>query len=243
MDKTNLIKLTKDAYSLTLLFPKREPLRQKIREVADDILASLIASGKNDPSAIYDQLAVMDAFLDVAGSQNWVAGLALEAVKNAYFSLNSQNKILEDKAKNQEASQIKPRGQITNDGIIYAPVAFVPPLIGNLAAEEPQFVASDEFAFSPGDIATQPKNEEKILADEASQEKEELTQGQIKRQNRIIEYLKEKCQAQVWEIQKIFPAISKRTIRRDFRSLLKQGLIERVGERNRTYYKLKVNIA
>jgi len=70
----------------------------------------------------------------------------------------------------------------------------------------------------------------------------ELTDGQILRQNSIVEYLKEKGQAQVWEIQKIFPNISKRTIRRDFRSLLKQELIERVGERNRTYYKMKVNI-
>jgi predicted HTH transcriptional regulator len=67
-----------------------------------------------------------------------------------------------------------------------------------------------------------------------------LTESQIKRQRRIIEFLKEKGQAQVWEIQKIFPDISKRTIRRDFRSLLKQGSIERVGERNKTYYKMKV---
>jgi Fic family protein len=47
----------------------------------------------------------------------------------------------------------------------------------------------------------------------------------------------------VWEIQKIFPDISKRTIRRDFRNLLKQKLIERVGERNKTYYKMKVNLS
>jgi len=63
------------------------------------------------------------------------------------------------------------------------------------------------------------------------------------RQNRIVEFLKQKGRAQVWEIQKIFPDISKRTIRRDFRSLLEQGLIERVGERNKTYYKMKVHFS
>jgi predicted HTH transcriptional regulator len=87
------------------------------------------------------------------------------------------------------------------------------------------------------------KDEENNDEDDGNEEKEGLTEGQALRQNRIIEYLKEKGQAQVWEIQKIFPDISKRTIRRDFRSLLKQGLIERIGERNRTYYKLKVNIS
>jgi len=35
MDKENLINLTKKTYQLTLLFPKQEPLRRRIRETAD----------------------------------------------------------------------------------------------------------------------------------------------------------------------------------------------------------------
>ena len=78
---------------------------------------------------------------------------------------------------------------------------------------------------------------------EEGEERGGLTNGQIVRQNRIAEFLKENGSAQVWEILKIFPNVSKRTIRRDFRSMLKQGLIERTGERNTTAYKLKINIS
>jgi len=82
-------------------------------------------------------------------------------------------------------------------------------------------------------------------SDKEDEEKEEngLSEGQIVRQNRIVEYLKENGSAQVWEILKIFPAVSKRTIRRDFRSMLKQGMIERTGERNTTAYKLKITLS
>jgi DNA-binding HxlR family transcriptional regulator len=58
------------------------------------------------------------------------------------------------------------------------------------------------------------------------------------RQKKILEVLKEKGQAQVGEIKEIFPDVSKRTIRRDFRQMLKMGLIKRIGEKNKTFYTL-----
>jgi hypothetical protein len=59
------------------------------------------------------------------------------------------------------------------------------------------------------------------------------------RQNKILEILKERGRAQVGELKDFFPDISKRTLRRDFKDMLKQNLIERVGERNETFYILK----
>ena len=38
IDKNLLIELTNTLYRLTLFFPKKEPLRYKMREVASDIL-------------------------------------------------------------------------------------------------------------------------------------------------------------------------------------------------------------
>jgi len=66
----------------------------------------------------------------------------------------------------------------------------------------------------------------------------ERRSGQARHQ-KILEVLKEKGQVQVWEIKKILPEISKRTLRRDFDTLLKQGLIERIGEKNNTSYHIK----
>jgi len=40
MNKENLTQITNELYRLTLLFPKKEPLRYKMRELADDILAN-----------------------------------------------------------------------------------------------------------------------------------------------------------------------------------------------------------
>ena len=56
---------------------------------------------------------------------------------------------------------------------------------------------------------------------------------------KILEILRQKERAQVWEFKKIFPEVTKRTLRRDFEFLLKQRLIERAGENNNIYYKLK----
>ncbi len=66
-----------------------------------------------------------------------------------------------------------------------------------------------------------------------------LGAGQEQRHQKILETLKEKGQAQVWELKKIFPEVSKRTLRRDFDYLLNQNLVERIGEKNNTFYKLK----
>lgn len=59
------------------------------------------------------------------------------------------------------------------------------------------------------------------------------------RERKILELLAYKERAQVWEIQKILPDVTKRTLRRDLDDLLKNSFIERVGEWNAVSYKLK----
>ena len=56
---------------------------------------------------------------------------------------------------------------------------------------------------------------------------------------RILEVLRQKEKAQIWEFKKIFPQVSKRTLRRDFEYLLAKGLVERVGDGKWTYYRIK----
>jgi len=64
-------------------------------------------------------------------------------------------------------------------------------------------------------------------------------QGNLsERCGKILEILRQKERAQVWEFKKIFPEVTKRTLRRDFEFLLKQGLVERAGEDNNIYYKM-----
>ena len=157
IDKGFLIELTNNLYRLTSLFPKKEPLRYKIREVGSDILASFVSS-----RPISENLEVLQGFLEIAKNQNWVS----------------------------------------------------PAEILNLWAE-----------YSKLEEATTP-----LALD---------LDGQDSRRDRIIKFLREKGQAQVWQIKQVFPEVTKRTLRRDFENLLKHGLVERIGERNETYYKVK----
>ena len=61
----------------------------------------------------------------------------------------------------------------------------------------------------------------------------------LDRQEKILEFLKENGRAQVWQIKRVLPEVTKRTLRRDFEHLLEQGLIERMGEKNDTFYQIK----
>lgn len=58
------------------------------------------------------------------------------------------------------------------------------------------------------------------------------------RQEKILAFLKENGRAQVWQVKQILPEVTKRTLRRDFENMLRQGIIERVGEKNDTFYQI-----
>lgn len=61
------------------------------------------------------------------------------------------------------------------------------------------------------------------------------------RQKKILEFLQAKRKVQVWELQKVLPQVTKRTLRRDLDDLLQVGLIQRKGEWNAVFYELKEN--
>lgn len=58
------------------------------------------------------------------------------------------------------------------------------------------------------------------------------------RQRKILEILKKKEKAQVADLIKELPDITKRTVRRDLDDLLKKGKIARVGEWNQVFYQI-----
>ena len=174
VDKDFLIKLTNNLYRLTLLFPKKEPLRYKMRELADDILVNQTE----------EKLEILNSFFEVAKSQNWVSPSNVLEIQQEYSKIGGEIKKL--------SSSTPARTEMASSEV------------------EPRKIEGN------GSLERNP------------------------RQQKILEILKEKGKAQVWEIKQIFPEVTKRTLRRDFEGLLNQGLIERIGERNETFYQLKV---
>ncbi len=172
MDKNNLVELTNKVYKLTLLFPKKEPLRYKIREVADDILACNSSSKK-----LQENLGVLKKYFEVAKWQNWVSYFDILEIEKKYDKIE--------------------KGLLKHAELQKGPT----------------------FAKIDGS--------------------QTLVKTLDNRKERILEILKEKERIQVWEVNEILSDVSKRTLRRDFEQLLKQGLVERIGERNNTFYQLK----
>jgi predicted HTH transcriptional regulator len=74
---------------------------------------------------------------------------------------------------------------------------------------------------------------------EASKEMTIFNHNNSERKDKIMTFLKEKDKVQVWQVKEILPEVSKRTLRRDFEDMVGQGLVERVGEKNDTFYKIK----
>lgn len=173
MDKSFLVQITNELYRLTLLFPKKEPLRYKMREVADTVLANFLTENES----LSTDLEVLESYFEVAKSQNWIKSEEILNLQKEYSKLRELSKKTEINTDN--LVEIQPR----------------------LGIEEP------------------------VL-------------GISLRQEKILGVLKEKGRAQVWEIKQIFPLVSKRTLRRDFESLFKRGVIERMGEKNDTFYRL-----
>ncbi len=190
MDSDYFIQLTANLYRLTLLFPKKEPLRYKMRELADDILANLTSilrgsfyKSKNLILETEKDLEVLNGFFEVAKNQNWVSPFDVLEVQKEYSKIGEEIKKL--------SSSTPARTETVS------------------SEAEPRKIEGK------GSLERNP------------------------RQQKILEILKEKGKAQVWELKQIFPEVSKRTLRRDFEQMVNQGLIERIGERNETFYQIK----
>jgi hypothetical protein len=188
MNKDFLIQLTNSLYRLTLLFPKKEPLRYKMRELADDILVR--PSDKD--------LEALDRFFEVAKVQNWVSPFDILAIQKDYDNIREELSLVSEKMPN-----------------IFSETA-VPRVFSKLI-EDSNSIIDQKF----------PDNQEMHPSE------------RNERQERILAFLRENGRAQVWEVKQVFPEVTKRTLRRDFEQMLNQGIIERMGEKNNTFYQAK----
>ena len=73
-----------------------------------------------------------------------------------------------------------------------------------------------------------------------SKENTSVSKGKLSfRQSRILELMRNKPKVQVWELQKVLPEVTKRTLRRDLDDLLQRSFIIRQGEWNEIFYQIR----
>jgi len=223
-----IVELTNRIYKITLLFPKKEPLRYKIRETADDILKSLavwdvcikrdftgfLSADASIKEKIVFELEknfdILKKYFEIAKWQNWIGYFDILEIEGEY-----------DKIKQGFEKEL---------------------IISNSQRE----ISKTRSVFEWQEKEEISSNKEQDLQINKANQKQEIVvlREEIKndeldpRKEKILGLLRERGKVQVWEIKKILPDVSKRTLRRDFDKLLKLKIVERIGERNETFYRL-----
>lgn len=192
MGGKELVELTNKVYKQTLLFPKKEPLRYKIRETADEILKNVVEwESLNKKDLLFEiekDLQVIKAYFNVVKWQNWVSYFDILRIELEYDKVRDYYRELEIQTKEEPACN--------------APTTTSQMLTG------------------------------------AGGEKRVVKKPLNLRKKKILDILKQREKVQVGDIKEIMGHVSKRTIRRDFDDLLKQNLVQRIGQSNGTYYVL-----
>ena len=230
MEKQEIIELTNRVYKLTLLFPKKEPLRYKIREIVQELLANLITletinnpdSGMILISEAMNQrklffvaekdLEILDSYLEVAKWQNWVSYFDVLEIQQKYANIRGNLEVQISRFYNKEEAAVPGQKE----------------LLGGKDSNNPAVSEKDEDGA---------KEKPAIPFDSLILKSKESDQGL--RHNKILDILNKVETIQVGEINKFFPGVSKRTLRRDFQKLMSKNFIERMGDKNDTFYKLK----
>jgi hypothetical protein len=136
MDKKYLLQITNELYRLTLLFPKKEPLRYKMRELADDILAQSLrniypvrnqkfSNGANQSdstnksvnqhprliNSVLENLETLNGFFEVAKNQNWVAAVEVLRIQEEYNKIKAEIEKIAKRSPEKEIEAVDVRHQ------------------------------------------------------------------------------------------------------------------------------------
>jgi len=87
MDKDRAVELTNRVYKQTLLFPKKEPLRYKIREIADEILRKAIRG--ESKVEIEKDIEELNAYFEIVKWQNWVSYFDIIRIRDDYETIRN----------------------------------------------------------------------------------------------------------------------------------------------------------
>lgn len=210
MEKSYFIKLTVVLYRVTELFPKKEPLKFSLRKKAGDILAETVLVFGDNPLA--SARAERKELLERILKNIKIIHTLFELAESQDWVKRENFLVLRreyDKIA-QQAQQARQAMSAERETPAQEPSQLVASqAVGVAAKEQRSPAASVSFA------------------------------GLKDRQKKILRFLQGRGKAQVKDIKEILPEVTKRTLRRDFDLLLKRGLVERRGDRNKTEYKVR----
>ena len=114
LNKNYLLQVTNELYRITLLFPKKEPLRYKMRQLSNEVLANFVDLSKErdlqeEVRIIEDsnhKIEILDGFFDVARAQNWVRPSDILELQKEYSEIRTGFSSINSGNERQEKTQV-----------------------------------------------------------------------------------------------------------------------------------------
>ncbi len=226
----NFVKITNAVYRLLDFFPENDPLKNKAKEKALEILENsrlvfddqgwlslkkyLSPEREKFAERLFDSIEILESYLKVGRNQGWISDINLLIVIKEYNGIKKQIDVKKIVVRPVEILEKNQDAQVSK--------------ILQVIPETPAHSASGT-AYAGGENKTS-----------SITEKKPNDQGKYSdRQEKIIKMLTKRGKAQVADIIKELPDVTKRTIRRDLDDLLKRNKVLRIGEWNQVSYQVK----
>lgn len=237
MNKEEIIILSDRAYKITLLFPKKDPLRYRAREVIVNFLADYLSWQKRKPSPslrdvafdiVKEELEILDSLFELAKKQNWVSQEKIADLQKEYKNL--EEKIEKEKeTEDRREPSIKTTSFAEVSKTQKSVCQFKPDFFQQVQEKEPQSTLQIEKKEKPT-VSLPPiglrESSQSVKLDE--------------RQKKVLKILQEKKKIKIGQLIKEFPKISRRTILRDLEKLTNLGFALKKGEGRGTYYQFNL---
>lgn len=240
--ENRFLKLTNTVYKLLEFFPESDPLKHRAKDRALVIMENLIlANGAEAKEKAYPVKFAEGGVPTEAGQINRVKLQICEDIDillgylwigKTQGWLNSSNCLIVS----NEYERIKEE---------FSPVVEIPkqqPIEKETVVEQEYFQTSDESSSEASGEDEETVNFIESLITSNPKEEDSSFKGITARQQKILEFLSANERAQVVDLKKILPDVTKRTIRRDLDELMELGKIIRMGSFNQIYYQIKRQI-
>lgn len=207
------LKLTNKVYGVLEFFPESDPLKSRAKDKALLIMEHLISINETSGWLSFGKEKIKVQLLediDILLGYLWIG--------KSQGWLNSVNCLIITNEYENLKKEIKPIVEPIIELTQKLPGIEKQPILNKIT----QIRLEENFNPVLDNIETKPQDS--FIPD---------------RQKKILEFLNKNGKAQVMDLQKILPNITKRTIRRDLDELLGADKIARMGEFNQVFYKAK----
>lgn len=251
MNQKACIKLALAAHRVANLLPE-DPITQEIEDMVDGILVNLILFCEKEKVSlekkkaiglqIQREIDILQVYFRRARREGWVDPRNFRALEKEYAKIHEIILMFEDAWESLRHAEGE---SVSNEQIIPHDNAGLSSFFvqATEAKKQPELSSqgTETFEKRSSGIAAGvfPARGKAPQRDASLGETEGAWNGASDRQRKILEMLKRKEKVQVWELQKILPQVTKRTLRRDMDDLLQKNLVERRGSWNEVFYQLK----